>query len=164
MALQITYRKKTGRPKTDIEPLILKIYYDAPKGLEMQQLAKYLGIGSTTFFGLQKEFPKFKEAINHYKRISPVEVLHSFKKIAVGYTFDEITQELREIEEGKYEMVITKIVTKHIAPNVNACIFYLKNQMPEYFSDKTETVISGGTGIDAIIFSAKRRVVEPGLE
>ncbi|MES2138650.1 MAG: hypothetical protein V4511_03010 [Bacteroidota bacterium] len=163
MALKITYHNKSrgGRPKADTEGLVLKVYYEAPKALNNEQLATYLDIATSTFYDLINDCPEFSEAIKHYRRISPIEVLNSFKKLCVGYSVDEVQKELRKNNNtGEYEMIVTKITTKHFKPDAAASIFYLKNQMPEQFKDKTETVITPGVGMESITFTAKRRESE----
>lgn len=158
MALKIKYHNsKRGRHPVDVEALRLKIYYNAPKGLNNEQLSTFLGIHVATFYYLINENSEFNEAIKHYKGVSAIEILDSFKKIAVGYTADEVVKELKKNEKGELEMVVTKVVTKHFKPDAQAGMFYLKNQMPEQFKDKTETVITPGIGMESIIFTAKRR-------
>ena len=44
MALQITVKlPQKGRPSVDVEALILKIFYEAPKALGDEKLADFLG-------------------------------------------------------------------------------------------------------------------------
>jgi len=163
MALKITYHSesKVGRPKTDTEALVLKMYYEAPKALNNEQLAIYLDIATSTLYDLINDNLEFSEAIKHYRRISPIEVLNSFKKLCVGYSVDEVQKELRKDNTtGEYKMIVTKVVTKHFKPDAAASIFYLKNQMSEQFKDKTETVITPGVGMESITFTAKRRETE----
>lgn len=159
MALSISLSNPTkrGRPTVDVEALILKIYYDAPKALSNEDLATFLGIHPATLYDLKNKNFEFSEALKHYKRISPIEVLNSFKKLAVGFTAEETEKELRRQKGGVYKMVLTKITTKHYAPNATAGIFYLKNQLSEEFKDKQETVLTPGDGLESVSFSLKRR-------
>lgn len=159
MALKVTHTEtKMGRPKLDVEALILKVYYEAPKALNNEELAEFLGIHVASIYELIKDNSDFNEAIKHYRRISPIEVLNSFKKLAVGYSVDETTKELKK-DGTTHKMTITKIVTKHFPPNASAGQFYLKNQMPEHFKDKTETVHSVAGDMESITFTAKRREI-----
>lgn len=157
MALSIEYKESNkGRPRVDIETLLLKIFYDAPKGLNHEKLATFLDIAMSTFYDLKSNNSDFSEALKHYYRISPIEVLKSLKSIAVGYSADEVTKELKK-QGNKFEMVTTKIVTKHFQPNAAAAQFYLKNQMSEEFKDKIETEHSVASNMESITFSVKRR-------
>lgn len=158
MALQVQIFEniRPGRPRTDVEEMLCKVYYDAPRGLPMQDLAIFLGIGLSTFYDLQRDFVQFSEAIKFYRRVSPIEVLDSLKKLAVGFTAEEHTKELKKV--GKHsKLVLTKIHTKHFAPNAQAAMYYLNNQMPEHFKNKSETVITPGANMELMTFSLKRR-------
>lgn len=157
MALKVTHTESNrGRPKLDMEALMLKVYNEAPKGLNNQQLADFLGIHIASFCDLKNEYVEFNEAIKYYTGVSTIEVLQSFKKLAVGYTAQEETRELKK--DGKeFKMMLTKTVTKHFQPSAVAGQFYLKNKMPEVFKDKTETVLTPGAGMESITFKAKRR-------
>jgi hypothetical protein len=157
MALKFEYKESNkGRPKIDVEALLLKIYYEAPKGLTNEALAEFLGIATSTYCDLKVNNSEFLEATKHYFRVSPIEVLNSLKKLCVGYSADEETKELKK--HGKeLKMVTTKVVTKHFQPNATAVTFYLKNQMPEEFKDKVETVHSVAGDMDNITIVIKGR-------
>lgn len=144
---------KRGRTPVDVDSLRVKIFYEAPKALNDAELAKFLNISEATYYNLKAKNLDFIEAIKHYRRISPIEVLQSFKKIAVGFTFDEETKELQKNSKtGKYEMVVTKSVKKYIAPSATAGFNYLKNQMPEEFRDRIETEHTFKNSLSNIVF------------
>lgn len=70
-------------------------------------------------------------------------------KRALGYKFDEVTKELGEVvdtETGKrvQKMIEVKRVTKEVAPDVTAQIFWLKNRKPVEWRDKRQLEHSGG--------------------
>lgn len=50
-------------------------------------------------------------------------------------------------EAPKSELVVTKEVTKQVAPNPTSAIFWLKNRKPEVWRDKRETEHSGSINI-----------------
>lgn len=50
-------------------------------------------------------------------------------------------------EASKSELVVTKEVTKQVAPNPTSAIFWLKNRKPEVWRDKRETEHSGSINI-----------------
>ncbi|MDQ3047654.1 MAG: helix-turn-helix domain-containing protein [Bacteroidota bacterium] len=159
MTKRLNPKKTTkGRKKIDVEELILKIYYELPRALNDSQLCSALGVSEAFFYDTKARNPDFLDAIKHYKRVSPIEVLQSFKKVAVGFSYDETTREpQKDKKTGKIKMVATKVVTKYVTPNASAGYNYLKNQMPEEFKDKVETVHSLGAGMEMIEFKAKRR-------
>lgn len=56
----------------------------------------------------------------------------------MGYSFTEITK-----ERVKGVMTITKKVTKKLAPDVIAMIFWMKNRRPDKWRDRREVEHSG---------------------
>lgn len=147
-----------GRNGVDEESLVLKLYYDEdiPKGLNNVQLAKYIGIGESTFYEIHSRNEDFKDAVSFYRGVSHLEVLKAFKKTACGFSYDEVKRELRKDQKtGEYNLKVTEIVTKQVAPNPTASIFYLKNKMSNHFKDKMETVHSAGNGLENITFIIK---------
>lgn len=154
---------KTGRKPYDVEELMCKVMYEAPKALKDEDLAKFLGISVAMFYALKAKNMEFLEVIKHYKRVSPIEVLNSFKKIACGFTFDEKTLELKkDSKTGKSKLVVTKVVKKYIAPNAQAGIFYLKNQMQEEFKEKIEVDNKFPNQLDQITFVINGRQLASG--
>lgn len=149
-----------GRNGVNEEELVLKLYYDddLPKGLNDLQLCAAIGISKTFFYECLQRNEDFKDAVSFYRGISHIEVLKAFKKTACGYSFDEVKRELRKDQKtGEYNLKVTEIVTKHIAPNAAAGQFYLKNKMGNHFKDKMETVHSAGNGLENITFIIKGR-------
>lgn len=56
---------------------------------------------------------------------------------ACGYRYDE---ETKEKEVGTSEKKIAKVVTKEVAPDSTACMFFLMNRAPERWADKRALV------------------------
>ena len=157
-----TEQKKDNRGRNGVneEELVLKLYYDEniPKGLNDLQLCDYLGISKTFFYECLQRNVDFKDAVSFYRGISHVEVLKAFKKTACGFSYDEVKRELRKDQKtGEYNLKVTEIVTKQVAPNPAAGQFYLKNKMSNHFSDKIENKISAGDGLEAITFIIKSK-------
>lgn len=148
-------KKKKGRIPFDVDDLRVQIIYHAPKALKDNELAKFLGISETTYYSLKATNSDFSECVNHYKRISPIEVLNSFKKRAIGFTFDEQVKELQKTKAGKYKLVVTKVTTKYYPPDSSAAYNYLKNQMPEQFKDKVEHAHEFNNALENITFVIK---------
>lgn len=142
-----------GRIPVDVQELMVKIMYDAPKGMTDAELSKFLDISEATYYNLKAANVDFLEVIKHYKKISPLEVLQAFKKCAIGFHYDETTKELeKDKKTGKLKLVVTKVVRKHVVPNASACWNYLKSQMPDEFKEKIETEHKFPNQLDKITF------------
>jgi hypothetical protein len=150
-------KEKTGRHPYEAADLAVKVL-KAPRGLLDDQLSAHIGIGRTKFYELRNESSDFADAVSFYRDQKLIHVLNAFEKVAVGFSYDEETKELKKNKEtGKYEMVTTKVVTKHVAPSESAAFKYLKNKLPEQFKDKIENVITAGDQIENITLVIKGR-------
>lgn len=99
----------------------------ARDGLTDEQIANNLGISTQTFYTYQKQHLEFFEALKKGKEVIDYEVENALLKRALGYKYDEITYEY-----GKE----TKRVTKQVAPDTTAQIYWLKNRRPSKWKDK----------------------------
>jgi 5-methylcytosine-specific restriction endonuclease McrA len=70
------------------------------------------------------------------------------KLIQKWITFSLSIKELFEEEPSKSEMVISKEVTKQVAPDTTAAIFWLKNRKPHDWRDKKETEVTGNLNVN----------------
>ena len=86
------------------------------------------------------------EALKRGKEVVDIEVENALLKRAKGYKYDEITKELVTIKDGAghRELKRTKVVTKDIAPDTTAQIYWLKNRKPKEWRDKQDIELSGG--------------------
>ena len=140
---------------------LLKIQGWARDGLSDKQIAHNIGITQTTLYEWQKRFPELSEALKKGKEVVDREVENAMLKRALGYEYDEITQEpVTDKDTGITEMRVTKRVTKQIVPDVTAQIFWLKNRKPEEFRDKRDVELSGSVDLGSIIEKARGRADE----
>jgi hypothetical protein len=111
----------------------------AREGLSDEQLAHNMGINKCTLYDWKKKFPKFANALKKTKEIVDKEVENSLYKSAIGYDYEEITEE-RKFDKtlGDYKLVVTKRIVKHMPPNTASIIFWLKNRRPDIWRDKQE--------------------------
>ncbi|HFD2043503.1 TPA: transposase [Clostridium perfringens] len=122
-----------------VEPKLVVIEGWARNGLTIEQIAKNLGISKVTFYKYISEHTELSERLKKGKEIVDIEVENALLKRALGYKVDEVTKELIEDEEmGISELKVTKIVTKEVAPDTTAQIFWLKNRKPEEWRDKKD--------------------------
>lgn len=157
--------KKAGRRGKYEEWLykdnLLKVQGWARDGLSNDQIAHNIGITAKTLCEWQNRFSEFRNAIKKGKEVVDREVENAMLKRALGYEYDEVTQEpVTDKDTGITEMRVTKVVTKQIVPDVTAQIFWLKNRKPEEFRDKRDVELSGSVDLGAIIEKARGRADE----
>ncbi len=101
----------------------------ARDGLTDEQIANNMGITTSTFYDWKKRFSDISEALKKGKEVVDYEVENALLKRALGYTYDEVTKEYG---------VVTKAVTKQVAPDVGAAMAWLKNRKPDKWRDKPQ--------------------------
>lgn len=111
----------------------------ARDGLTNEQIADNLGIGKTTFYRMIKEHSELLEHLKKGKEVIDYEVENALLKRALGYKYEEKTYEsIYNKELDMYTKKLTKRVTKQVAPDTTALIFWLKNRKPKQWRDKVD--------------------------
>ena len=111
----------------------------ARDGLTNEQIADNLGIGKTTFCRMIKEHSELLEHLKKGKEVIDYEVENALLKRALGYKYEEKTYEsIYNKELDMYTEKLTKRVTKQVAPDTTALIFWLKNRKPKQWRDKVD--------------------------
>jgi hypothetical protein len=131
---------------------LLKVQGWARDGLSNEQIAHNIGINKDTLYEWQKRFSDFSDALKKGKEVVDREVENALLKRAMGYEYDEVTQEpVTDKDTGITEMRVTKRVTKQIVPDVTAQIFWLKNRKPNEFRDKRDVDLSGHVELPVVL-------------
>lgn len=152
----MTKKNKGGRPskyETEWKDKLAVIQGWARDGLSNEQIAKNMGISAKTLYEWQNKYSEFREALKNGKEVVDREVENALLKRALGYKYTEVTRE-RTVETdsetgvSKSKMVVTKKVTKEVAPDVTAQIFWLKNRKPDKWRDKRDVGITGDMDIN----------------
>ena len=99
----------------------------ARDGLTEEQIAKNMGISRATLYEWKKKEVNILNTLKKGKEVIDFEVENALLKRALGYEYEEKTY-----ENG----VLTKSITKHVAPDTTAQIFWLKNRKPDKWRDK----------------------------
>lgn len=123
-------------------------------GLTDKQMAESLGITEQTLNNWKKKDEIFFESLKSAKVEADTQVSESLFKKALGYSYNEVTQEPDEMGG----MSITKIVTKQQAPDTTAQIFWLKNRQPDKWRDKHNVEHTGN--IDVVTTSLINKYLE----
>lgn len=121
----------------------------ARDGLSDEQLARKIGISTSTLYEWKKRHQEISEALARGKEPVDVEVENALHKLALGYTvpvkktfkvkrvfFDDMGRrcEAEELAVGYDEV--------HVPANVNAQKFWLANRKPEVWREKQVVEVS----------------------
>lgn len=106
-------------------------------GLTDKEMASVLEIDVSTFGNWKNDFPEFLESIKKGKDIADANVAKSLYERANGYEYEEVRKE--KGKSGEYEVDKTTKTTKHIAPDVGAIAFWLKNRRGKKWNDRIPT-------------------------
>lgn len=123
----------------------------ARDGLTDEQIAKNMGIVSSTFYDWIKKFSEISRAIKEGRKPVDYLVENALLKSALGYDVEEETWERKfNRVTGEWEMICTKKQKKHIPPSYTAQIFWLKNRKPNEWKDRTDRKILLEDDADAL--------------
>lgn len=96
----------------------------AAKGCTMAEIAQNMGIARSTLYGWAGRRTEIAGAIRDGRMLSVEAVENSLFRLATGQVVEESTT----TEERPDGSTLTRTVTTRKAPNVAACIFFLKNK------------------------------------
>ncbi len=107
-----------------------------------------MGVSSTTYYRWLNEYEQIREAIKKGKAPVDQEVENALLKRAKGYDYIETVtdyyfSETEKDEDGNPKKIIKNIrmTKKHMAPDVGAAAFWLKNRRPDRWREKREEQI-----------------------
>lgn len=123
-----------GKYQEWLEPEgLLKIEGWARDGLTDEQIADNIGISRSTLNSWKDKYSDISDTLKRGKEVVDRQVENALLKRALGYEYTETTREyIPELDEMK----ATKKVTKRVAPDITAQIFWLKNRKPDKWRDK----------------------------
>ena len=103
----------------------------ARDGLTDEQIAHNMGITRKTLYDWKAKYGDICNALKKGKDVVDTQVENALLKRALGYDYQEQRIEVSE-KDGK-KVIQT---TKHVAPDVGAAAFWLKNRRPDKWRDK----------------------------
>ena len=118
---------------------LIKIEGWAKDGLTDEEIAAKIGIARSTLGEWKNKYPTISDTLKQGKEVVDRQVENSLLKRALGYSYVEVTKEpITNPNTGEVKFGISKEVTKHVAPDTTAQIFWLKNRKPEEWREKKE--------------------------
>lgn len=107
----------------------------ARDGLTDEQIADNIGISRSTLNSWKDKYSDISDTLKRGKEVIDRQVENALLKRALGY---EYTERTREYISEMNEMRTIKEVTKQVAQDTTAQIFWLKNRKPHKWRDKWE--------------------------
>lgn len=123
---------RPSKYETHVAPRLEEIKDWVRNGATDEEVAQRLGINPDTFYSYKKRFSEFSESLKESKEFVDSQVESALLKRALGYDYEETTQERND----KGQLVVTKVVHKQVVPDTTAQIFWLKNRRPDKWRDK----------------------------
>lgn len=125
-------------------------------GFTILKLSKLFSVTQSSIKLWMKNHSEFSAAIKKGRDdFNVMTAENCLLKRVKGYRYTETTKEpVMDAATKKTTLQTTKIVTKSVAPDVTAQIFFLKNRDPQRWRDKIETVITA-PGIEQILNGLK---------
>lgn len=105
----------------------------ARDGLTDEQIAKNMGVASSTYYKWQLDHAEIAEALKKGKAPVDIDVEDALLKRAKGYDYEEVITEV--YGDGKKHV---KKIKKHMPPDVGAIVFWLKNRKRNLWRDRPE--------------------------
>lgn len=142
MAKKILEKKKNlgGRPTKYRAEYAEQAFKLALEGFTDKKIADFFKVDERTINNWKDNHQGFFQSLKRGKDDFDANIVEkSLAKRATGYQYKEITKVIsREVgrKTGKARMVTTKEVTKEVAPDTTAIIFWLKNRQPDRWRDK----------------------------
>lgn len=162
---------RPSKYETEVKDKLILVEGWARDGLTNELIAEKLGITVKTLYEWQNKYSDFRDALKKGKEVVDREVENALLKRALGYRYEEVTIEPREVMDeftGRFETreVVTKRVIKEVQPDTTAQIFWLKNRKPADWRDKQNIEHSGPGGDEPVkvIFNIPRPGMTEGKE
>jgi transcriptional regulator with XRE-family HTH domain len=115
----------------------------AMEGLTDSEIAKRMQIAKSTLYKWEKDFPAFSDALKTGKEPADAKVKQSLFKRATGYDVKEKKVIVELDKDGNQKPAKIETIDKHIAPDVGAICFWLKNRLPKDWRDVQDVKVSG---------------------
>jgi transposase len=140
-----------GRPTRYRKTYAQKAYnFCRNHGFTDTELAEMFDVSKQTINTWKQKHPKFLDSIRAGKdEFDSNNVEKCLLRRAQGFEYEEITREMRgaiDVKTGEGKLSITREVTKHVIPSVEAEKLWLINRQPHRWRDKQLHELTGPDG------------------
>lgn len=122
---------RPSKYETHVAPRLVEVEDWVRNGATDKEVWNKLGISEDSFYEYKKKFSEFSESLKKSKDVVDAQVESALLKRALGYDYQETTQEITA--DGKKYV---KKVTKHMPSDTAALIFWQKNRRPDKWREK----------------------------
>lgn len=130
---------------------LLRLEGWARDGLTDEQIAHNMSINAKTLYDWKNKYSNLCNALKRGKDVVDIEVENALLRRAIGYEYEEIKTIIEQGVDGNKRTRIEK-TKKHIASDVTAQIFWLKNRKKEAWRDSRNNEQSADKGqLDELI-------------
>lgn len=133
-----------GRPSlynAEFHPKLVRAL--AMRGLTDEQISIELEISVATLNNWKKEYPEFLESLKEAKEGPDDQVERSLFERATGYVNKNA---VKIFMPANADQPVYAPYEEHVAPDVTAQIFWLKNRRPKVWRDKQDVSMTGADG------------------
>lgn len=129
----------------------------AKLGITDKDIADNMGINVKTLYDWKNKYCNISNALKIAKNYADAIIENALYKRACGYTYNEIKKETIQDAEGKI-LQVNKVttITKEVAPDVTAQIYWLKNRQPDRWRDSNTNFRVHVVEDDPITISIKK--------
>lgn len=121
-----------------IQPRLLEIAAWCRDGYTDKQICETIGISVVTFCKYKQTEIELIKVLKVNKQIADLTVENSLYKRAVGFSYEEITNETRTNKDGEIISRHIKKIKKIVLPDTTAQIFWLKNRKQKEWKDRID--------------------------
>ena len=111
----------------------------AANGLTYAEMAHNMGVSDRTLYKWLDTHVQILQAIKEGRSLACEAVENALFRKATGMVLEDTVEEYRgELRDGKPSngTVVRRTTRRHVPPDTGALIFYLKNRMPDRYSDR----------------------------
>lgn len=131
-----------GRPSGFNKCIAERILELAKTGATEVQIAAKVGISPTTLANWKGKHPDFLKALKEAKNVADELVEASLFERACGYSHPAV----KFFWDRDSKKVVSQAYIERHAPDVTACIFWLKNRRPDKWRDAHRQELTGKDG------------------
>ncbi len=140
-----------GRPTLYRPEFTVRAREHCRGGARLDQLAGLLGVAPRSIDNWIARIPEFAAAVREARAVADAKVARCLYERAVGY---QHTVERTVWHLGRERSVTEKV---HLPPDTRACIFWLRNRQPQYWSGRAAAPEGDTVDLLALLDAAGER-------